>query len=65
MKVEIYDTVKRPWGYETLVSVIGDGKVWNKCIATDEFPSDDKIETNALEIVSRDSFGEDLNNKEE
>lgn len=39
MKTTVHDMSKRPWGYETLVTVIDDaGRIWNLPVVTDKPP---------------------------
>jgi hypothetical protein len=53
MNVTIFDTVKRPWGYETLVSVIDDSnRVWNECISSESIIAVEEIETRVIHIVT-------------
>jgi len=41
MKTTIHDTAKRPWGYETLTTIIADdADIYNECIVTKEYPED-------------------------
>lgn len=52
MKITIHDTVKRPWGYETLVTVDDNGTIWNFPIMTDPKKPED-IAKNAESLVTQ------------
>jgi len=53
MILTIFDTVKRSWGYETLVNIVDVTGIYNFCIDSEEIISPEVIEKRAIELTER------------
>lgn len=51
-KITTHDSVRRPWGIETLVTLDRDGTVYNWCVCTRDTPTKEDVEGQAVELTN-------------
>lgn len=51
MKIILHDSVKRPWGIETLITVDDSGTLYDFAVCTKTMPTKEELETEAVAWV--------------
>ena len=51
-KITTHNSVRRPWGIETLVTLDRDGTVYNWCVCTQDTPTSEDVESQATELTN-------------